>query len=354
MAEAGLDALIAYSAGHQPGPVNFLAGYEPRFGLHDVAFFVLVPGRMCALLANGFWDDPADRTWADDVYVTSDFAGRLAALLPPSVRRLGIAGLSFFPAPVYAALADVEVVDATRLLKQVARVKSPAEMEVLRRCARMSEAGGRAFLDGARAGADECELQSGVDHAIRRAGADALAFPTLLFSGHLVPTGIGFARRRALQAGEQANIVCGAALHGYRTEVGRVTSMGEPSPTATRVMEVAAEMHAAMLDVARPGRVVREIAGEAVRVAGNYGLADNLYRSANAGPGYAGHGMGCWYSELPDITTETSDAIEPGMLLILEARLGLPGVAGATITDPVLITPDGAERLVDLPVRSWT
>jgi hypothetical protein len=62
MAEAHLDALIAYSAGHQPGPVGFLGGYEPQFGLHDVAYFVVVPGRSCSLLANAFWDDPASRT----------------------------------------------------------------------------------------------------------------------------------------------------------------------------------------------------------------------------------------------------------------------------------------------------
>jgi Xaa-Pro aminopeptidase len=353
MAEADLDALIAYSAGHQPGPVSFLGGYEPRFGLHDVAYFVIVPGRVHALLANGFWDDPAAHTWVPDVTITSDFSSRLAALLPPTVRRLGIAGLSFFPAPVYAALSAHEMVDATLLLKQVARIKSAAEADVLRRCARMSEAGGRAFVHGARDGVDERGLQWEVDRAILRAGADALAFRTLLFSGDLVPIGIGFARSRMLHPGEQVNIVCGAALHGYRTEVGRVTAIGQPSANAGRVMDVAVEMHAAMLDATRPGEPVRDIANAAVRVASRYGLAENLYRSANAGPGYAGHGMGCWYSELPDINTDVTDDIEPGMLLILEARLGVPATVGATITDPVLVTPTGAERLVDLPVRTW-
>jgi Xaa-Pro aminopeptidase len=123
--EAGLDALIAYSAGHQPGPVAYVAGYEPRFGLHDVAFFVLVPGQAYTLLSNAFWDDPASLTWTDDVRVTSAFGPALADLLPGEVRRLGIAGLGFFPAPVFLALPAVEVVDATPLLKRVAQIKSP-------------------------------------------------------------------------------------------------------------------------------------------------------------------------------------------------------------------------------------
>jgi len=202
----------------------------------------------------------------------------------------------------------------------------------------MSAAGGAAFVEGARAGADERELEWAVDAAMLRKGADARAFRTLLFSGDLVATGIGFARQRRLENGEQANVVCGSALHGYRTEVGRVVTIGGASPAAARVMNAASEMHAAMLAATRPGRPVRELAAEAVRVADQYGLGDYLYRSANAGPGYGGHGMGCWYSEFPDINTEVDDVLEPNILLILEARLGIPHVAGATITDPVLVT----------------
>ena len=258
-----------------------------------------------------------------------------------------------FPAPVYAALRNVEIADATNLLKQVARIKSDAEVEVMRQCAQMSAAGGAAFVEGASAGADERELEWAVDAAMRRKGADAPAFRTLVFSGDLVPTGIGFTRRRRLENGEQANVVCGSALYGYRTEVGRVVTIGSASPAAARVMNAAADMHAAMLAATRPGRPVCEVAAEAVRVADQYGLGDYLYRSANAGPGYGGHGMGCWYSEFPDINTEVNDILEPNTVLILEARLGIPHAVGATITDPVLVTASGAERLVDLPIRTW-
>jgi hypothetical protein len=68
----------------------------------------------------------------------------------------------------------------------------------------MSAAGGRAFVDGARLGVDERELQWDVERAILRAGADRLAFPTLVFSGNQVPTGIGFARWRVLHAASKS------------------------------------------------------------------------------------------------------------------------------------------------------
>jgi Xaa-Pro aminopeptidase len=135
MHRAGLDALVAYSVGNQPGPVAYLAGYEPRFGLRDVAFFVLVPGERPrhALLAHAYWDNPGDATWVEDVLVMRDPGTRLVEFLPSSIERLGIAGYRFFPAPVYAdlraALPGARIEDATALLMDVAKAKSPRETE---------------------------------------------------------------------------------------------------------------------------------------------------------------------------------------------------------------------------------
>jgi Xaa-Pro aminopeptidase len=38
---------------------------------------------------------------------------------------------------------------------------------------------------------------------------------------------------------------------------------------------------------------------------------------------------------------------------VLEARLGREGHGGATITDPVLVTKGGAERLSTVALRTW-
>ncbi len=75
MDDAGLDALVAYSVRNSQGPVAYLGGYEPDLGLHDVAYFVLIPGESpdAILVTNGFWDDPAARTWVEDVVISYKF-----------------------------------------------------------------------------------------------------------------------------------------------------------------------------------------------------------------------------------------------------------------------------------------
>lgn len=346
-----LDALIGYSVGNQAGPVAYLAGYEPRFGQRDVAAFVLVPGQRYALVLYAYWDVPDLHTWTDDVHLTRDLGATLASLLPASTRRVGIAGYSFFPAPVAATLADRTLIDATPLLMEAARIKSAAEIAVLREATRQTDAGVHAFLDGLTAAKDERELALAVQSAIVTAGADRLAFPVLLFSRELSETGIGFPRPRTLEPGDQLNLVCGAMFRGYNMDIGRVGFVGSPSPTLYPLLETAEAMHTALLDAARPGQSISQLAQVGVDVVGKRGHADYLYRFGP--PGYSGHAIGCWLDEPPRLELANPGYVEPNMILVLEARLGREGGGGVTITDPVVITEGGAERLSSVPIRTW-
>ncbi len=358
MRRAGLDALIAFSAGNNPGAVAYLGGYEPRMGLGDVAYFVVIPGGRprCVLLANGFWDQPEKVTWTGETLITNDFGNRLAELLPVSSRWVGIAGYGFFPAPVIqtlqAAHPEVHFQDATELLKGVAGIKSPAELNVIRKAAEISDAGAEAFLSNVRAGMHERVLQSIVDRAMLEAGADGLAFPTFVMDGAKVPVSIGFAEDRELALGEQVNVLCGAHYRGYRVEVGRVTTVGSPATKHREIMEAAAQMHEAMLAATRPGVPVGEVAAASVAIAARHGMADYLYKSINSNA-TQGHGMGCWVSEPPPIYPGETSLVEANMALSLEARLGIPGVGGGVITEMVIVTTDGAERLSRLNLRTW-
>jgi Xaa-Pro aminopeptidase len=355
----GLDALIGYSVKNAPGPVAYLGGYEPCLGLHDVAFFVLIPGGhpKCTLLTNAFWDNPQERTWVDEVIITSDFGARLVELLPGSARRIGVAGYKFFPAPVYtairAALPDAHIEDASHMLMKVARVKSSAEIEIVRRCVAITDAGGRTFLNSVREGANEREIQAALEQAMIMAGADALAYNSQVYSGPQVAVGIGFRMNRTLARGEQVQVDCGALYGGYRGDFSRVTTVGPPSAQVQAIMEATARMYEAMLAAIRPGVPVADVAGAALATAKAEGMDAYLYHSPNHASSFFGHGIGCWYHQSPEIHLGAQDVLEANMLLVPEPILGCPGVGGAKIEDIVLVTPQGAERLSSLEIRTW-
>ena len=346
-----LDALIGYSVGNRAGPVAYLAGYEPRFGQRDVAAFVLVPGRCYALVLYAYWDLADLQTWTEDVHLTRDLGATLRELLPSSVRRVGVAGYEFFPAPVAAALMDRTLIDATPLLMDVARIKSAAEIALVREATRQTDAGVRALLDGLVPGNDERELSANVQASIVKAGADRLAFPVLLFSRERCETGIGFPRPRALQPGDQVNLICGATFHGYNTDLGRIGFVGQPARELRALLDTAEAMHAALLSAARPGQSIANVAQAGIDVVRERGHAAWLY--PHAAPGYAGHAIGCWLDESPRLQLDAPGELETNMVIVLEARLGREGGGGVTITDPVVIAEDGAERLSSVPVRTW-
>jgi Xaa-Pro dipeptidase len=358
----GLDALIAYAVRNDPGSVVYLTGYEPSLGLHDVAFFVMVPGQSptSTLFTNAFWDNPGSRTWVDEVVITNDFGTSLADFLPKSAKRIGIAGYSFFPTPVYTALLaarpKIQIEDATELLMEIAKVKSSVELEVIRHCVEMTDEGGRAFLNSVREGASEREIKAEVERAIMLAGSDGLWYNFQVYSGSQVAVGMGLMTGRTLVKGEQVQVDCGALYAGYRGDFSRVTTVGPPAREVRAVMETTADMYDAMLQTARAGVPVADLAQAALTVARSRDMERFLYRSPNPPAdqiGFLGHGMSCWTHGLPTIHPASKDVLEPNMVLVFETILGQPGVGGAKIEDSILVTESGAERLSQLPVRTW-
>ena len=357
-AKAGLDALIAFTSTNLLGPSAYLTGYEPRFGPREVTLVVLVPGGRATFITYGYWDEIGPMPWLDEQIVKPDLdaiARLIAERVPADATRVGIAGYPLFPAKFAAAIAaarpDARLEDATTLLITQAVVKSAAEIQILRDTARMTDAGVDAFLAGVRERTDETEIALAVEVAMVRAGADRPAFPPLIFSGPRVKTGIGFAQRRRPEQGEQLNIVVGAERLGYKMDIGRVASVDRPSDAHRTVMDAAAEMLEAMIAVVRDGAPVVAIPDAAARVVRDRGMTEWAYRFG--APGYTGHGIGCWLDEPPRLRSGEAGSLAAGMVLVLEARLGREGGGGATITDPVLVTKGGAERLSIVALRTW-
>jgi Xaa-Pro aminopeptidase len=137
---------------------------------HDSAVCV-VASRRCALITNASFDRPREQTWLEEVIVTADNAAVIADLLPAWAGVLGIAGFQALPAPVYIGLKEclpgLAVRDASGLV-----------LALLRECAHITDAGGRAFLESARSGVTEREVLVRVEAALKRAGSEEASFAT--------------------------------------------------------------------------------------------------------------------------------------------------------------------------------
>jgi Xaa-Pro aminopeptidase len=355
MVPARLDVLVAYANKTHPGHVRYLSGYETRLGIHDSAVCVVTPQR-CALLTNASFDRPETQTWLDEVVVTSDYATAISKVVAKEARAIGIAGFPALPAPIYVGLLEhfpgVKLTDHSGLLLALRRIKSPGEIALLRACARITDAGGKAFLESARAGVTEREVLVQVESALKRAGSDEVSFSTQVSSGARTKQVVAFPTDAVLAEGTFVQLDCGATYQGYRGDLSRVAFVGKPAGRLHELTRVAVEIYDRCLELFRPGIACAEIAGLALRIAGKYGLTENLYRSPNHEPGFVAHGIGCSYVEPPEVYPGSKVVLEENMVIVLEPILIDPAVGGVKIEDAVLITSRGPERLSALPVQA--
>ena len=351
-----LDAVLAYANKTHPGHVRYLTDYESRLGIHDSAV-CLVTENDCVLLTNAGFDRAETQTWLGRAVVSGDYAAEVAAHLPRGMRTLGIAGFPAFPAPVYLGLAarfpEISIIDASQLLLELRQVKSRGEVALLRRCAKITDAGGQAFLEHCQPGVSERELAVKVESAIKLAGGEELSFSTQVGCGQRTEQVVVFPTDRLIPQDTLVQLDCGATFAGYRGDLSRVVFPGHPSGRIHELMNVTAEIYERCLERMRPGVACAEIAQLARNIADRYGLAEFLYRSPNHPGGFLGHSIGCSYCEPPEIHPENSSILEEQMVIVLEPILTDPAVGGVKIEDAVLITAGTPERLSQLPIRTW-
>jgi Xaa-Pro aminopeptidase len=353
------DALLCYASAIIPGNVRYLTGYETRLRIHDACYFLMTPGadRDVTLFTNASWEHPEEFSWVQNVVVTSDFGAEIAARLPRPGKRLAIAGYRYLPLPVYLAIREarpeIDLVDGSTAYLRTRMVKSAAEIELLRRCTEVTDAAGRKFCEMARAGAVEREIAAAVEYAMKMAGSDEVSFTTQVGRGERTSRVVVYPGDGVVQPGDAVQLDCGATFHGYRGDLSRVMVAGKPDPEYLRMLNATEEMYCRCLDAMRAQVPASEVARVGIEVAKSHRLEQFLYRSPNHAPGFVGHGIGCHYSEPPELHPDDDTILEENMTIVVEPILMRPGLGGVKIEDLVLVKRDGVERLSALPIRTW-
>lgn len=354
-----LDALLCYSSRIIPGSVRYLTGYETRLGIHDAAFFLIVPGvePEFTLFTNASWERPLEQSWVSNVVVTGDFGREIGGRMPACVARLGVAGYKYLPLPVYLSLESrfpgLEIVDATEPVMRLRSVKSATEVTVLRRCAELTDFAGQTFLKAVRSGISEREIAAAVEHAMKIHGSDEVSFSTQVGCGEKTSRVVIYPSDEVLGEGDPVQLDCGATHWGYRGDLSRVKVVGTPAREYREMLDAVAEMYFACVEALRPGVIGSHIARIGIEIAKAYHLEEFLFRSPNHEPGFMGHGIGCHYSEPPELTPDDKTVLEENMVLVIEPILMRPGVGGVKIEDAVLVTREGAERFSSCEIKTW-
>ena len=217
-------------------------------------------------------------------------------------------------------------------------VKDEDELQRIRESALLGAKLFERALEVLRPGVKEAAVAAEMELAARRAGAEAMSFPTIIASGARSALPHGRASNQAIRPG--GFVVCdfGVILAGYCSDQTRTVWVGSVPHDAHRAYEAVREAQQAAVDAVRPGATVGEVDAAARKVLRKAGLVRYFTHST-------GHGVGLEIHEAPRVAAGLRDELQPGMVITIEPGVYFPGKWGVRIEDMVAVTAGGCEVL---------
>lgn len=238
-----------------------------------------------------------------------------------------------------ALLPEATFVRSFSLFERVRSIKTPGEVEILRRAARITEGAIDAALAVAREGVTEREmLRAFNSHLARNDTAPVvgcIGFGTRSAMINVQPSD------RALQRGNLIRFDVGGRYRHYRSDMSRGAALGEPSKKIAQYYSAVEKGVLAAYDILKPGLKVADLFTHVVETVRREGIP-HFKRS------HVGHGIGVDGYDPPNISDSTNGVFEENMVICVETPYYELGFAGVQVEDMVHVTKDGAESLMTL------
>jgi Xaa-Pro dipeptidase len=245
-----------------------------------------------------------------------------------------------------ARLPHATFVDASDCVGRAMSVKSPAEIECIRRAGRITVKGMDAAIDALREGdgITDNDVAAAALDAMTRAGGEYSAYPIIVTTGTRSGVPHSTYHRAPICAGDPVFLEFAGVVNRYHAPMMRVAVIGEPDPKLRALADAAIASVEAMLAEIRPSRRIVEVAA-----AGQARLAS--IDPAVVWHGYFGYSVGLGFppewSDCPSLLIRLDaprDAtLKPGMVFHLSTSLREIGVRGATCCETVQVTESGCE-----------
>jgi Xaa-Pro aminopeptidase len=250
-----------------------------------------------------------------------------------------------------AALPHLESADVSPHLDELRWVKTPYEIERLRKSGKIGAAAVAEAMRGTRPGMYEYEIAAAAQFVNARMGAEGDGFPPIVPSGPLTPIVHYHENRRQLQAGEIVYMDYGSDYRYYTSDITRTWPVsGRFTPEQEKMYRCVLEARNTIIAAMKPGVTLDTLQDAAEAIYAKYGYADAF----KAWGRYIGHFIGISVHDVsgaggPDFRRR----LPAGVVFNVEPILQLDDKKiHIRLEDTVLLTETGAENLTaDVPAE---
>jgi Xaa-Pro aminopeptidase len=338
--ERRLDALL----------VSYLPNIRYLCGFTGSAGVLLVTARDKILLTDGRYTEQAKlEVTATKVKIVKKAALTGAAewiQKHPRLTRIGIEAAHLSVAErdslAKAIGKGTKIIAAPPIIEPLRMIKDAEEIAAIRAACKLGVELFGTLTSKLRPKITESQLAGELEFAARQAGAEQMAFSTIIASGERSALPHGRASSAAIPG--EGFVVCdfGVILAGYCSDMTRTVHVGHPQTDASSAYEAVKEAQQAALDTVKPGGTVGEVDYAARKLLYNHGL-DKFFTHST------GHGLGLEIHEAPKIAAAQKEVLRPGMVITVEPGVYLTGKWGIRIEDTVVVTETGCEILTPCP-----
>jgi Xaa-Pro aminopeptidase len=259
-------------------------------------------------------------------------------------RRLAAAPRRFLPAWLAAAARSFTIEDGTLLLDRLLMHKLPAEIDAIRRAAKIADDAYREFLKAVAPGRRQYEIVADLEAYLRQRGCPDNFM--IIGSGGKDVFGMAPPSERRIAAGDLVTTELTPSVEGYYVQICRTLVMGTASAAQARAFAVYREALDAGIAAVKPGATAADVARAENDVFRKFGLGDYVTSKYTR---VRGHGIGLFCDSKPHILEDVDTPLEPGMALIVHPNTYHPEVGYLVLGDAVVVTETGVEVLCATP-----
>jgi Xaa-Pro aminopeptidase len=293
----------------------------------------------------------------------------------------GRAGLELdvLPVSTFERLKKVigfgDYTDVSASIKELRAVKSPFEIDQLKKSGRMLSHVFAKAKDVVREGATELEIEATLVAEGRKLGHQGFLrmrginqeMMTLTvqcgFTGAVTPYadvpigGVGLtpalpqgSSLKRVERGVPVTIDYGGGYNGYVTDETRTFVAGELNEIFKKPYEAAREIMEDIQSYAKEGIDCVDVFSRAYRIAEKAHLQDHFMGCGEGQVSFIGHGLGLEINELPVITARHGRVLREGMVFAFEPKFVLPPHGAIGIELDFIVRKNGLERVTGDPV----
>lgn len=231
--------------------------------------------------------------------------------------------------------------DLNPLLDDMRWIKTPYEIELMRKSSKIGAEGVKEAMKGTRPGMYEYELEAVARFVYTKLGARGDAFTPIVASGPNTVIWHYNANNRQMKDGEVVYMDYGADYEYYTSDVTRTWPVsGRFTPEQEKMYRCILEVRDTVIAAMKPGVTLLKLRDIAEEVYKKHGFHKEFLGVGR----YIGHTVGISVHDV--FPSQRSRPLEPGVVFNVEPILEVPEKKiHLRLEDTVLITPSGAENM---------